>query len=203
MKLFIILMLLMPFVLHGQGKTSGFFSLGAAEKWWGITHPFRAGRAFTAMQETRQRVDSLFTAGVFEQWIHGGRLDAYRHTYWMAITGSRIGIRAARKLGKAHERANYRDYLKGKTEEGILADATATEMDLHNNEAGLSLAEAYRSGQGSDVHKNIEELMQKGRLRMLKMDEKGNLLDCEGRICTRVTNTKNDWKLPICLIPTY
>lgn len=203
MKLFLILMLMIPVVLHGQGKASGFFSLGAAEKWWVITHPFRAGRAFRAMQETRVRVDSLYTTGVFDRWIHGGRLDAYRHTYWMAITGSRVGVRAARRLGRAHERSNYRDYLKGKTEEGILADATATEMDLHNNEAGLLLGMAYRQERISDLHINITELMKSGQLRMLKMDEQGRLLDCQGRVCARYENTANQWKLPVCLIPTF
>jgi len=202
MNLVTALLCLLPLLLNGQGQASGFFKLGASEKWWVMTHPFKAGKAFRAMQDTRKCVDSLYTLGVPDKWIHGGLLDAYRHTYWMALTGYNIGIKAARKLGKAHERSNYRDFLKGKTEDGFLTDATASEMDLHNNEAGLSLVAAYRDGQITSWHEGIMALMDKGLLLMLKLDEQGRLLDCEGRVILQATHTKKDWKLPVCLLPT-
>ena len=76
----------------------------------------------------------------------------------MACLGTTIGEKASRKLGKAHEKGNYKAFRRGKTEDGFLQDETAVEMDLYNNEEGLRIArenkdEAFSDLQQKDVYK--------------------------------------------------
>ena len=67
---------------------------------------------------------------------NGGKLDAFKHSYWMARLTQGIGKRAAFRLGKAHEKGNYQTYQRRRLEDGLLPDKPSTDMDLYNNNIG-------------------------------------------------------------------
>ncbi len=118
---------------YSQSKTKQFFKLSTPEKCWVVFHPFKAKRAFYIMQDALKTTDSISKTNLIGNDLNGGQLDAFKHSYWMARSTQKIGGRASIKLGKAHEKGNFRSFKKGKKEDGFLPDQPSSEMDLYNN----------------------------------------------------------------------
>lgn len=110
---------------------------------------------------------------------NGDQVDAFRHAYWMALLTFEIGERRARKLGKAHEKGNFQQFKKGKTEDGVLPDKISSEMDLFNNELGIEISKTIKT------EKLIELIINKvksGYAKIIKQDQEHHFLDIEGNI---------------------
>ncbi|MDF1673085.1 MAG: hypothetical protein P1U41_06245, partial [Vicingaceae bacterium] len=123
---FKLLFLLVVFCSNGlvfsQSKFKSFKKLSCPEKWWVIWHPFVAKKAFNVSQLARQKTDSIKQNKILKGNGSGGQVDAFRHTFWMAKLTNEIGWRRAEKLGKAHEKGNYKDYKKRRLEDGVVPD---------------------------------------------------------------------------------
>lgn len=185
-----------------QSLSAQFFKLSCAEKTWVVTHPFKAKKAFSITQEAREETKIILQENLLDSFPHGGRLDAFRHTYWMARLTQCIGSRAARSLGTAHEKGNYRSFRKGRTEDGALQDQTAVEMDLFNNEQGIQLGIINSQSSCDSLRTIIVTAIHNGQLKILKRSESGQLTNCEGDIISISKRSKKDWKLPYCLVPS-
>lgn len=188
--------------IHAQSVVSQFFKLSCAEKTWTVTHLFKAKKAFRITTEARQQTQLIRQKNQLDSFPHGGTLDAFRHTYWMASLTQHIGARAARSLGKAHEKGNYRAFRKGKTEDGVFQDATAVEMDLYNNEQGIAIGKANLNLAKDTLQNLVILAIKTGQLKTLKRSATGELTNCEGDIVPIRSRSKTDWKLPYCLIPS-
>ena len=188
--------------IKAQSICSQFLKLSCAEKTWTLTHLFKAKKAFRITTEARQQTQLIRQENQLDSFPHGGTLDAFRHTYWMASLTQHIGSRAARSLGKAHEKGNYRAFRKGKTEDGVLQDATAVEMDLYNNDQGIAIGKAYLNLSKDTLQNLVILAIKAGQLKTLKRSATGELTNCEGEIVPLQNRSKKDWKLPYCLIPS-
>ena len=62
----------------------------------------------------------------------------------MARLTQGIGRRAAYSLGKAHEKGNYQTFKNRQLEDGILPDKPSSEMDLYNNQIGISIGKRFK-----------------------------------------------------------
>ena len=58
----------------------------------------------------------------------------------MARLQTELGKCAAISLGKSYEKGNYRSYKKNRKEDSITPDKKSSEMDLFNNEVGLTFS---------------------------------------------------------------
>ena len=124
----------------GQKTTfQKFRVLSCPEKWWVVTHPFVAKKAHKITLEVRKTVEGLKNDTILKGIGNGLQIDAFRHAYWMALLTREIGWRRSNKLGKAHEKGNYKTYKKGEVEDGVLPDKISSEMDLHNNGVGIDI----------------------------------------------------------------
>lgn len=165
-----------------QSTFSQFKKLSKPERRWVIAHVFKAKKALHVTKKVQQDVDSIRKANTIGSDLNGGRVDAFKHAYWMASLSMRIGARKALKLGNAHEKGNYLQFKKQHLEEGVLPDSISCEMDLHNNKAGV---EAMSSGHKTtylDIQKKILEMLHVGELLIIRKDEQGNFLDREGNV---------------------
>ncbi|MBL0096999.1 MAG: hypothetical protein IPP46_11340 [Bacteroidetes bacterium] len=111
--------------------------------------------------------------------------------------------KASRKLGKAHEKGNYKAFRRGKTEDGFLQDETAVEMDLYNNEEGLRIARENKDEAFSDLQQKTIAAIHEGKMKVMKRDAQGRLTDCDGNFLLLEERKKSDWKLPYCLLPSH
>jgi len=162
-----------------QSNWDRFWKESGPIKKWVLLHPFKANRAYKISMEVNRVSDSIAKTPLLDNDIAGGQVDAFRHAYWMARLHQEIGKCAARSLGKAHERANYRTFKKSQLENNISPDKPSKEMDLFNNKAGLSFTKkgVFRSKEGL-IYK-IANAILKGDLKIIKKDTSGNYLTCD------------------------
>src|SRR5450759_2004363 len=108
-KYFFLLLFVIPLMGKSQNSTlHSFLKLSSAEKKWAIGHLFIAKKAWVVTERCRFVTDSLGKTGIPDRDPSGGKLDAFRHSFWMATIAETIGVRKSLSLGKAHEKGNYR-----------------------------------------------------------------------------------------------
>lgn len=179
---------------------SSFRKLSRPEKCWVLCHPFKAKRALIVTKEVQLVVDSIKKSGIVGTDNNGGNLDAFKHAYWMASVALEIGSKQALKLGKAHEKGNYLQYKKHKLEDAILPDSVSSSMDLGNNEVGVnSLGRCHFKITEKELQYLILDKLKQGELFIIKKDEQGNFLTCDGALIS-LKEWAGKWGIPKCLI---
>jgi hypothetical protein len=173
-----------------------FKSLSCPEKSWVIFHPFKAKKAQRITKEVQLFVDSVKQIGIIGVDNNGGKLDAFKHAFWMARLTKAIGARRTRKLGRAHEKGNYIQFKKHELEDSALPDSISSEMDLRNNEIGISRAKQIAVG---SLSASLLKLAEEGCLFTIKKDENGNFLNCDGSILS-IKDWYGKWNIPKCLV---
>lgn len=182
-----------------QTNWQRFKKLSGPKQTWVVFHPFKAKKALEVSKEANRVADSLLQSPLLDGDGAGGQVDAFRHAYWMARLRQEIGEGAARSLGKAHEKENYQTYKKLELEDGVVPDKISSEMDLENNEFGLTLTR-----KGSITPKNgliyrIINAIHQGKLKVIKKDDKGNFLTCDGQLIDPKT-LQGKWENDKCLV---
>ncbi|WP_428743407.1 DUF6973 domain-containing protein [Tenacibaculum sp.] len=182
-----------------QSNWQEFKKLSSLKKTWVLLHPFKAKKALIVSREASRISDSIRVSSLLDGDFSGGKVDAFRHAFWMALLQQEIGKNSARSLGKAHEKENYQTYKKRKLEDGVVPDQISSEMDLFNNEIGLTLSE-----KGGKLPKNgliyrIINAIHQGKLKIIKKDKKGNFLTCDDKVIPK-KNLLGKWKNNKCLV---
>jgi len=199
MKIFYGLIFLFTLNIFSQSSVDGFFDLSSPERWWVVTHPFKAKKAFNISKEVLKTTDSISRLGIVGSDRNGGRLDAFKHAYWLARLSQIIGQKSAIKLGKAHEKGNYQTFKKRQLEDGHSPDKVSSEMDLFNNDVGvLIVAKNKNLAQKGLINFLISEIKQ-GNMKIIKKDEFNNFLTCDGVIIPR-GSLLGKWENEKCLI---
>ncbi|WKK66413.1 DUF6973 domain-containing protein [Lutimonas zeaxanthinifaciens] len=196
-RIILVLALVLSFSLQAQ-KNNGFSSLSGPEKWWVIVHPFKAKKALETSLRTIQVRDSIKSLGIIGSDDNGGHLDAFKHTLWMVGLTHKIGPKSAIKLGKAHEKGNYKSYLKGDPEDGALPDKAASDMDLFNNEQGIRIASDNPQASEARIIAIILDELQTGSLRILKKEGRV-FLNCDGLPLAK-EDMAGTWENDKCLV---
>jgi hypothetical protein len=182
-----------------QSNFTKFKKLSSPKKWWVALHPFKAKKAYLISIEVNKISDSIRSSKLLDGDHAGGQVDAFRHAYWMARLTEEIGVSSARSLGKAHEKENYLMYKKRKLEEGVVPDEISSEMDLFNNEVGISLTrKGNKTPKNGLIYRVINAILE-GKLKVIKKDKKGKFLTCEGKVIN-AKSLKGKWKNNKCLV---
>ena len=196
---FLLLFFFCALAITAQSPLKQFKKLSAPEKCWVLSHPFIAKRALEITRKVEADVDSLQREGSIGTDNHGGRLDAFKHAYWMASLSREIGCRRSLKLGKAHEKANRLQFEKHELEESILPDSASSEMDLRNNSAGALLVKKKEKITATELRLRVMDALADGRLVLIRKDASGRFLYCDGRIIP-MEEWKGKWNIPKCII---
>jgi len=181
-------------------KTS-YGKLSSAEKTWVVFHGFKAKKAYSISLEAEGITDSIKLKKIIGTDISGGKLDAFKHSYWMARLTQGIGKRSAYSLGKAHEKGNYQTFEKRQLEDGFLPDKPSTEMDLFNNQVGITIGMQKDINSKDKLIQTILDSVKEGKMRILLKNSSGDFLDCkEKRI--PLDSLKHKWNTKKCLVPS-
>lgn len=168
---------------------------------WAITHPFAALKAFKLTKRSLGVSESMRRDSVLDGvWI-GGQLDAFRHAYWMALLAQKINPKKVIRLGNAHEKANRIDFKKGRLEETAIPDSVNTEMDYFNNIRGVEIGCANKNASPEELKQIVIKSILEGNMKIIRMDEQGNFLDCENNIIS-MDKWNGKWNIPKCLVPS-
>lgn len=197
-KILFLFLFTMSISINSQSKNS-FWELSAPIKTWVIFHPFKAKKSLRISLETNKVSDSIKRTNLLDGDAAGGQVDAFRHAYWLARLKQELGERAARSLGKAHEKDNYITYKKSKLEDGVVPDKISSEMDLFNNEEGLKLVEKKSKINRKNLIHKIINAIKEGKMKIIKKDKRGNFLTCDGKIISK-EDLKGKWENNKCLV---
>jgi hypothetical protein len=189
------------FALGGQtGAYSSFWKLSSPEKNWVIFHPFIAAKAFRITAEARKETEKLLTDSLLDSDPYGGKVDAFRHTYWMARLAQKMRYKKALRLGIAHEKANHISFINHQPdEEGSLPDSVSSEMDLFNNSVGVAIGCNFREASPKEIYDLVISAIEKGKVKIIRKDRSGKDVDCEGRQIDYSVFT-GQWQIPKCLV---
>lgn len=169
------------------------------EKCWAIIHPFVAKKAYRITKDVQKDVQKVKKEKILNGVGNGDQLDAFRHTYWMAILTLEIGEKRARKLGVAHEKGNYKHYKKNRKEDGYLPDKISSDMDLFNNDIGILLALGKENSSKKEILELVEKCVIEGKCKIIKIDDANNFLDVNGNIISK-EDIKGMWYNNKCLV---
>jgi len=184
-----------------QSAFKQFIKLTRPEKWWVMTHPFVAKKAYRISEYATLSADSLTKDTLLDGDPSGGQVDAFRHCFWMSMLTQTIGWRRAKKLGNAHEKGDYLDWKKHRNEEGILPDKVSSDMDFVNNDTGIQLGLDFPETPRDSLKFIIIQKIKDGELIIIKKDHFGNCLDCNGNIID-LKKYYGLWEIPKCLVPS-
>lgn len=201
MKLYIcsVLLVLCSLKSFSQSNYQKFNKLSSPKKWWVIFHPFKAKKTLTISKEANRITDSIKKTKTLDGDHAGGQVDAFRHAFWMASLRIKIGKSAARSLGKAHEKENYQYYKKRKLEDGVVPDEASMQMDLYNNDVGLSLTKKREVITPKNLINRVVKAINNGKMLIIKKNADKQFLTCEGNLI-KTTSLKGTWKNNKCLI---
>ncbi|MES2678287.1 MAG: hypothetical protein V4635_00315 [Bacteroidota bacterium] len=187
------------FLLISVNCISQTIVLSKYEKRWALWHPFAAlkvkkinTRAFAVYNEKDLRI-------VLDNFPGGGKLDAFRHTFFMAAFAQKIKVKKLRKLGIAHEKGNYRQFLSSETEEGELPDSLASVMDLQNNELGFKIGSANKDSSLASLKTLVINDITAGKAVIMRRNKNGEYVDCNNARVKKTAPVKK-WSLPKCLV---
>jgi hypothetical protein len=193
-----ILALLLPISISAQTKS--FHNLSKYEKHWAIWHPFASVKLKNHQAEMYVVYKEVKQQRLLDTFENGGKLDAFRHTFAMAYFSKFVAAKKLRKLGKAHEKANYQQFLHHLLDEdGELSDSLSSIMDLKNNDIALSLANEVKKLSAEEIKQKIIGLIKKGSVFIMKRNVQGLYLDCNNQIIPP-EKIKGIWNMPKCLI---
>ena len=201
-KYFFLFLFIIPLMGKAQISTlHSFLKLSMAEKKWAIGHLFIAKKAWVITDRCRFVTDSLGKNGIPDRDPSDGKLDAFRHTFWMATLSEKIGVRKSLSLGRAHEQGNYRDCKRNRFEEGSIPDMASTDMDLYNNKIGVGIGMALK-GNGEKLKiDSILKAIAKGKMRIVLKDTLGRSCDAAFHPIP-LEAMKGKWITPRILVPS-
>lgn len=176
-----------------------FHRLSCPEKRWVLFHPFVAKKTFRLSLKAREAANQLLKDSLLDKDANGGQIDAWRHAYWMALLSQHICWRKAWRLGKAHEKGNFIEFKKRKTEEGALPDSISGAMDLFNNKIGIDIGRSNKKLPEEELKKAVRDSVLAGRMLVIRKNEKGEALDCEGNKID-LLKYNHQWNIPKCLV---
>ncbi len=175
---------------------------GRPEKWWAVCHPFIVKKAARLTLETARTLDSLKTDGTLGDDLTGGQLDAFKHSYWMALLSQNIKWKKARKLGKAHEKSNYLSFKKALNKgRNNCHDKVASDMDLWNNKKGIEIGRANKEADKIKLQQIVIDSVKSGTMRIILKNKEGNFVDCQNNEIP-ADSLAGRWENDKCLVPS-
>lgn len=174
---------------------------GPYEKRWAFWHPFAALKIKKITKKVIVLYELSKTDSVNDSFMNGGKLDAYRHVFFMAAYAQKIKTKKIRRLGEAHEKWNYVQYLMAMKEFGERPDSLSSVMDLKNNELGFELGVKNKKVDLITLRQLVKQEINKGNALIMKRTKVGAYVTCEGSLID-LKNYEEQWYVPKCLVPS-
>jgi len=163
---------------------------------WAVLHPIAALKVKKIKRNCDKYYQDSSLKFQLDRFENGGKLDAFRHVFYMSAFSQHIKTKKLRKLGEAHEKGNYRQFLKGGKEHGELPDSLGSVMDLKNNEIAFKLSTKTNYLRLEELKNEVIALIKNNGVYFILRDENGNYLNCE----RQVIRIANKWQNDKCLV---
>lgn len=169
------------------------------EYWWAVFHPIAAMKIKSIARQCEVIRTNSKQDGRLDNFLNGGKSDAYRHVFYMAAFAQKVKPKKVKKLGIAHEKNNYHQFLKAESEFAEIPDSLTCVMDLENNKRGIEIGKANKKLSLIELSELVINEIQLGHAFIIKRDKAGNFLTCDEKIIEIKTYSKK-WFIPKCLV---
>lgn len=200
------IVLLLTFLLYNSQFASSqtaaltFGKLSGPEKLWVLTHPFVANKARKLTIEAITASKEMIKDSLLDGDPADGQVDAFRHGYWMALLSSRMCWRKAVRLGKAHEKTDYKRFKKGiLNEEGERPDSISGVMDLFNNRVGASIGCNNWNSSTEKLKEIVKRAVLNGEMKIILKDKNKNAVNLKG-VPIHLEEYDRSWHIPKLLV---
>jgi len=173
--------------------------LSKPEQQWVRRYPIAAFRTHNLADSAKKEAIRRIKDPDLDADIEGGMVDAFKHTFWMALTAQKIGAKKALLLGKAHEDANKIEFEKNPKRKGITQDSIASQMDMLNNIEGAYIGETYPDMPYQELIKIVKQAVVDGKCWKIKKKNVKTYLDSNNNIIN-IHDYDNKWAIPKVLI---
>ncbi len=178
--------------LNAKPKTSCY------EFWWSMAHPFAAMK----VKKTYKKVYPLFNdpalGSQLDTFSVNGKLDAFRHVFYMAAFAQKVKAKKLVKLGKAHEKTNYLQFKRDPERKTHQQDSVSCDMDLKNNMIGIQLGSSNKKASLEELKAKAIELVQSNNAHYILRDRKGKYIDCNNATIN-IQDYNGKWYIPLCM----
>ena len=193
----ILIILFIPAIIFSQKQGKG-----KNERSWAIFHPIAAIKVKKIYNQGLLIYNNrLEYQKYLDTFNSGGKLDAFKHAFFMAAFAQKVGVNKLRKLGCAHEKDNYSQYLKLRDKLIELPDSMSTVMDLKNNEIGLNIGAKNKNISLSDIKVKVIDKIKTGKCFILKRNSSGIFVDCNNNIL-EFNKFPSSWGNLKCIVAT-
>lgn len=192
-KLFLTGFIFCVFMLFSKPRPSKY------EFFWAIRHPFSALKVkrvykkaslIYVLQKQKQQPDSFSV---------NGKLDAFRHVFFMAAFSQKIKSNKLVKLGEAHEKANYKQFECDPKREKVQQDSLSTVMDLNNNRIGIKLGKDCDGCPLEELRDKVLFLIESKRVYFIRRNKEGNYITNTNEII-QISDFNGKWFIPFDLV---
>lgn len=191
-KIFILLFLPLYFFPQTVGKSQ-------YEKAWALAHPIAALKVKKIYTKATPEFRLPKVKQQTDTFGNGGKLDAFRHTFYMAAFAQKVKVKKLRELGQAHEKANHQQFLRRKNEDGEVPDSLGSVMDLANNEVGFLIGSTNKKADLKTLRELVIKAIKSGDCKIMNRTKKGVYLDCNNKEID-LKNFVGKWDVPKCLV---
>ncbi|GIV26799.1 MAG: hypothetical protein KatS3mg027_0613 [Bacteroidia bacterium] len=113
---------------------------------WALFHPVAAIKVKKIYKRNLYIYQEVKQQKLLDTIENGGKLDAFRHAFFMACFAQKVKPKKLVKLGIAHEKDDVWLYKKKrKIEFRDVPDSASIQMDLYNNQVGIEIGRKYRN----------------------------------------------------------
>jgi len=172
--------------------------LSKYEKCWAFGHPFAALKVKHISKKCFKIYEQATIRKQLDSNTNGGKLDAFRHVFFMAAFAQKVKVKKIKKLGIAHEKTNYRQFLNDEYENGELPDSLGTVMDLKNNNLGFEIGAKHKKDNLNQLSAMVITVIIEGEAVIIKRNKSGNYVDCNGKEI--VLPKQKKWSNNKCLV---
>ncbi|RME16411.1 MAG: hypothetical protein D6799_04950 [Bacteroidetes bacterium] len=160
--LILILNILTTSLLYSQHK-------GKHQYRWAVFHPVAAIKVKHIYKKNLPIYQQVKQQKILDTLENGGKLDAFRHAFFMACFAQKIQTKKLIKLGIAHEKDDvYYFHKNKKAEYADIPDSTSIQMDLYNNNIGIELGRKYRTLSHQQIKDTIIRFISENKLKTIR-----------------------------------
>lgn len=195
MKQAVVFFFIILIAIQAKGKPR----LSSYEFLWALRHPFaaikikgihRKASVIYSQQKLKQEPDSFSV---------NGKLDAFRHVFFMAAFSQKVKAKKVIRLGKAHEKANYRQFKRDPERNKVQQDSLSTVMDLKNNLIGIGLGRDCRNCSLEELRKKVMELIHEEKVCYILRNNEGRYLNSANEEI-KLNDYMGKWFIPFVLL---
>jgi hypothetical protein len=169
------------------------------EFFWSLRHPVAAIKVNQLYKKAAIIYQFQKQISEPDSFSVNGKLDAFRHIFFMAVFAQKIKAQKLIRLGIAHEKANYKQFKRDPKREKVQQDSLSSIMDIKNNLIGIALGRENSTSQLSELRDKVLRYIADEKVFYISRNAKGQYINSNSQEIN-LSDFDGKWFIPLYLI---